>query len=190
MTFYRCEHCGNIIAHIQDSGVRCHCCGEEMKPLTPNTTDAAGEKGAGEAGTAPPSPGRRSPGCPISASRFSSGHLRSPAAAGPIRRLSSAYTSPKPECPSAPIVWMSAQHRPPSPYTLCAPGERICPAGESAPKRRIAKSGTYFYNLSRMYKNGPYTLHLFARCVKIPTIEYVARTIALSTPFRGELYGK
>ena len=44
MTFYRCEHCGNIIAHIHDSGVRCHCCGEEMKPLTPNTTDAAGEK--------------------------------------------------------------------------------------------------------------------------------------------------
>ena len=44
MTFYRCKHCGNIIAHIQDSGVRCHCCGEEMKPLTPNTTDAAGEK--------------------------------------------------------------------------------------------------------------------------------------------------
>ena len=24
MTFYKCEHCGNIIAHIQDSGVRCH----------------------------------------------------------------------------------------------------------------------------------------------------------------------
>ena len=44
MTFYRCKHCGNIIAHIQDSGVRCHCCGEEMEPLTPNTTDAAGEK--------------------------------------------------------------------------------------------------------------------------------------------------
>ena len=44
MTFYRCEHCGNIIAHINDSGVRCVCCGEEMKPLVPNTTDAAGEK--------------------------------------------------------------------------------------------------------------------------------------------------
>ena len=44
MTFYRCEHCGNIIAHIQDSGVRCHCCGEEMKPLVPNTSDGAGEK--------------------------------------------------------------------------------------------------------------------------------------------------
>ena len=44
MTFYKCEHCGNIIAHINDSGVRCVCCGEEMKPLVPNTTDAAGEK--------------------------------------------------------------------------------------------------------------------------------------------------
>ena len=44
MTFYRCEHCGNIIAHITDSGVRCVCCGEEMKPIIPNTSDAAGEK--------------------------------------------------------------------------------------------------------------------------------------------------
>ena len=44
MTLYRCEHCGNIIAHINDSGVRCVCCGEEMKPLVPNTTEAAGEK--------------------------------------------------------------------------------------------------------------------------------------------------
>ena len=44
MTLYRCEHCGNIIAHIQDSGVRVVCCGEQMKPIEPNTTDAAGEK--------------------------------------------------------------------------------------------------------------------------------------------------
>ena len=44
MTFFKCEHCGNIIAHINDSGVRCVCCGEEMKRLEPNTTDAAGEK--------------------------------------------------------------------------------------------------------------------------------------------------
>ena len=44
MTLYRCEHCGNIIAHIQDSGVRVVCCGEVMKPIEPNTTDAAGEK--------------------------------------------------------------------------------------------------------------------------------------------------
>ena len=44
MTFYKCAHCGNIIAHINDSGVRVVCCGEEMKPLIPNTTDASGEK--------------------------------------------------------------------------------------------------------------------------------------------------
>ena len=44
MNFYKCAHCGNIIAYISDSGVRCQCCGEEMKPLIPNTTDAAGEK--------------------------------------------------------------------------------------------------------------------------------------------------
>ena len=44
MNFYKCAHCGNIIAYICDSGIRCQCCGEEMKPLIPNTTDAAGEK--------------------------------------------------------------------------------------------------------------------------------------------------
>ena len=44
MNLYKCEHCGNIIAYLKDSGVRVQCCGEEMKPLIPNTTDAAGEK--------------------------------------------------------------------------------------------------------------------------------------------------
>ena len=44
MTFYKCEHCGNIIAYINDSGVRCSCCGEEMKPMVPNTADGAYEK--------------------------------------------------------------------------------------------------------------------------------------------------
>ncbi len=44
MNLYKCEHCGNIIAYLKDSGVRVQCCGEEMKPLVPNTTDAAGEK--------------------------------------------------------------------------------------------------------------------------------------------------
>ncbi len=44
MTFYRCARCGNIIAYIHDSGVRARCCGEEMRPIEPNTTDAAGEK--------------------------------------------------------------------------------------------------------------------------------------------------
>ena len=44
MTLYKCAHCGNIIAHIHDSGVRCVCCGEEMQALVPNTSDGAGEK--------------------------------------------------------------------------------------------------------------------------------------------------
>ena len=44
MTFYKCAHCGNIIAHVHDSGVRVVCCGEEMKPLVSNTSDGAGEK--------------------------------------------------------------------------------------------------------------------------------------------------
>ena len=44
MTFYKCAHCGNIIAHVHDSGVRVVCCGEEMKPLVPNTSNGAGEK--------------------------------------------------------------------------------------------------------------------------------------------------
>ncbi len=44
MTLYRCEVCGNIIAHIKHSGARCFCCGREMKPITPNTSDGAGEK--------------------------------------------------------------------------------------------------------------------------------------------------
>ena len=44
MTFYRCRHCGNIIAYINDSGVRVSCCGEAMQPIIPNTTEAAHEK--------------------------------------------------------------------------------------------------------------------------------------------------
>lgn len=42
--FYRCEHCGNIITKIVDSGVPVVCCGEKMKELVPNTSDGAGEK--------------------------------------------------------------------------------------------------------------------------------------------------
>lgn len=44
MKFYCCEHCGNVITHFVDSGVPVVCCGEPMKELTPNTTDAAVEK--------------------------------------------------------------------------------------------------------------------------------------------------
>ena len=42
--FYICNHCGNLIGMIDDKGVPVVCCGEEMHPLVPNTTDAAGEK--------------------------------------------------------------------------------------------------------------------------------------------------
>ncbi|WP_407066535.1 desulfoferrodoxin family protein [Evtepia sp.] len=44
MKFYRCSHCGNIVAYVNASGVKASCCGEEMKELVPNTTDAANEK--------------------------------------------------------------------------------------------------------------------------------------------------
>ena len=42
--FYICEHCGNIITKLRDSGVKVVCCGEPMVELIPNTTDAAVEK--------------------------------------------------------------------------------------------------------------------------------------------------
>lgn len=42
--FYVCEHCGNIIAVVKESGVPVMCCGQKMKELVPGTTDAAVEK--------------------------------------------------------------------------------------------------------------------------------------------------
>ncbi len=44
MKFYRCEHCGNIIAKVHDSGVDVICCGDTMKELVPGTSDGAFEK--------------------------------------------------------------------------------------------------------------------------------------------------
>ena len=44
MKFFRCEHCGNIVAMVKESGVPVVCCGEAMKPLVPNTVEAAHEK--------------------------------------------------------------------------------------------------------------------------------------------------
>jgi len=44
MKFYRCEHCGNIITKVNDSGVPVVCCGEPMKELVPGATDGAFEK--------------------------------------------------------------------------------------------------------------------------------------------------
>ena len=42
--FFRCRHCGNIIAYVHSSGVKVICCGEPMQELIPDTTDAAQEK--------------------------------------------------------------------------------------------------------------------------------------------------
>lgn len=39
--FYRCNHCGNIVIKLVDSGVPVVCCGEEMTELVPNTNDTA-----------------------------------------------------------------------------------------------------------------------------------------------------
>ncbi len=44
MKFYKCDHCGNIITKLNDSGVPVACCGEPMKELIPGTSDGAHEK--------------------------------------------------------------------------------------------------------------------------------------------------
>ncbi len=42
--FYRCNHCGNIVAMVKDAGVVPHCCGEQMELLVAGAVDAAAEK--------------------------------------------------------------------------------------------------------------------------------------------------
>lgn len=42
--FYKCNHCGNIVAMVKDSGVNVVCCGEKMQELIPGAVDAAFEK--------------------------------------------------------------------------------------------------------------------------------------------------
>ena len=44
MKFFKCAHCGNIIAYVEDKGVPVVCCGEKMTEIIPGTTDAAAEK--------------------------------------------------------------------------------------------------------------------------------------------------
>lgn len=44
MEFYICEHCGNLVGIIHNSGVPMMCCGQKMTKLEPGTTDAAVEK--------------------------------------------------------------------------------------------------------------------------------------------------
>jgi superoxide reductase len=42
--FYRCDICGNLVGMIEDGGGELVCCGEPMRLLEANTTDAATEK--------------------------------------------------------------------------------------------------------------------------------------------------
>ena len=44
MKFYVCEHCGNIIEYVKESGVPVMCCGQKMTELVPGTSDGAHEK--------------------------------------------------------------------------------------------------------------------------------------------------
>ena len=44
MKFYRCSHCGQIVAIVKETGVPIVCCGEPMLEIIPGTTDAALEK--------------------------------------------------------------------------------------------------------------------------------------------------
>lgn len=44
MKFFKCEHCGNIITYIKNSGVPVVCCGEKMKEIIPGVVDASKEK--------------------------------------------------------------------------------------------------------------------------------------------------
>ena len=44
MRFYKCAHCGQIIAVVKATGVPVVCCGEPMKEINAGTTDASVEK--------------------------------------------------------------------------------------------------------------------------------------------------
>ena len=47
MKYYVCEHCGNIIEFVNNSGVPVMCCGQKMTEIVPGSVDAAAEKHAG-----------------------------------------------------------------------------------------------------------------------------------------------
>ena len=44
MKFYRCKHCGQIIAIVKKTGAPIICCGEEMEEIIPGTVEASKEK--------------------------------------------------------------------------------------------------------------------------------------------------
>ena len=44
MKFYRCAHCGQIVAIVKKTGVPVVCCGQPMQEIVPGTVDASLEK--------------------------------------------------------------------------------------------------------------------------------------------------
>ncbi len=44
MKFLLCEHCGNLVGMVRESGVPMMCCGQKMTELVPGTSDGAAEK--------------------------------------------------------------------------------------------------------------------------------------------------
>ena len=42
--FYECDHCGNMIAFVKDSGFPVICCDKEMHEVIPGAIDASTEK--------------------------------------------------------------------------------------------------------------------------------------------------
>ena len=42
--FYICEHCGNVVEMVKDSGVPVMCCGQKMTLLEPGVVEASHEK--------------------------------------------------------------------------------------------------------------------------------------------------
>ena len=44
MKHFVCKKCGNLVAMINDSGIRIHCCGEKTEEVTPSVSDPGREK--------------------------------------------------------------------------------------------------------------------------------------------------
>lgn len=44
MKFFKCKHCGQIVAIVKETGVPIICCGDPMEEIVPGTVDAALEK--------------------------------------------------------------------------------------------------------------------------------------------------
>ena len=42
--FYKCSHCGKIVALVKESGVPVMCCGTKMEEIIPGSVDASEEK--------------------------------------------------------------------------------------------------------------------------------------------------